>query len=203
MSTKKATTRENLLQAAWKRLERGDPAKLDEVGADVGVSRQAVYLHFGSRGGMLLALVEHIDEKLGLGARLGAALSADDPVDQLEATLALTATYQPEIQGVAMALVRLSAIDEEVRAALEDRMQRRRAGLESIVVRIAKQGRLREEWSSREVVDALWEAGSPSSFQHLVLERGWTPARHKDWLVWLARAFLRKRPNTKGSTRRR
>src|SRR5262245_6047035 len=139
--SKKEKTRESLLEAAWKRLERGDPAKLDEVGADVGVSRQAVYLHFGSRGGMLLALVEHIDQKLGLGERIGAALAKEDPVEQLEATLELTATYQPEIHGVAMALVRLSDTDEDVRAALEDRMQHRRRGLEAIIKRIAAEGR--------------------------------------------------------------
>ena len=194
MSTKREKTREKLLEAAWKRLERGDAAKLDEVGADVGVSRQAVYLHFGSRGGMLLALVEHIDQKLGLSQRIEAALAQDDPVAQLEAVLELTASYQPEIHGVALALMRLSDTDADVRAALEDRMQHRRRGLEVIVKRIAADGRLREEWSTGEVVDALWEAGAPSSFQHLVVERHWKPTRHRDFLVWLARSFMRRRP---------
>jgi AcrR family transcriptional regulator len=193
VSSRKQKTRENLLEAAWKRLERGDPAKLEEVGADVGVSRQAVYLHFGSRGGMLMALVEYIDAKLGLGDKIRAAQHPDDAIAELEATLALAADYQPQIQGVAMALVRLSDTDDDVRAALEDRMQLRRRGFESIVKRIAADGRLRPEWSVGEVVDALWEAGAPSSYQHLVVERGWKPARYREWLVWLARSFLHKR----------
>jgi len=194
MSSRKEKTRESLLEAAWKRLERGDPAKLEEVGADVGVSRQAVYLHFGSRGGMLLALVDYIDRKLGLMERIEAALRPPDPVEQLESVLGLTATYQPEIHGVAMALVRLADTDEDVRRALEDRMELRRKGLESIVRRIAKDGRLVEGWSVGEVVDALWEGGAPSSYQHLVVERGWSPERHRDLLIRLARSFIRARP---------
>ncbi len=193
MSTRKERTREQLLEAAWKRLERGDPAKLEDVGADVGVSRQAVYLHFGSRGGMLLALVSYIDKKLGLGARIGAVLATEDPVEQLEGLIGLSADYQPEIHGVAMAAVRLSAADEDVRAALEDRMQARRNGFRAIVDRVAKSGRLKKDFTRAEVVDALWEAGAPTSYEHLVVERGWKPARYRDWLLWLTRSFLVER----------
>jgi AcrR family transcriptional regulator len=192
VSTKKQATRERLLEAAWKRLERGDPAKLDDVGADVGVSRQAVYLHFGSRGGLLLALVGYMDERLGLGERLAEVMACEEAVQQLEAAQALTADYQPKIHGVAMALLQLSESDEEVRAALEDRMQQRRHSLAVIVDQLASQGRLGPEWSASEMVDALWEAGAPSSYQHLVVERGWKLERFRDWLIWQARSFLRK-----------
>ena len=192
-SSRKERTRERLLEAAWKRLERGDPAKLEEVGADVGVSRQAVYLHFGSRGGLLLALVAFIDEQHGLGERIGAALAHDDPARQLEAVLALSADYQAEIHGVAMALLRLSDADADVRAAFDDRMQVRRHGLRAIVERLAAAGRLKKEWSHDEIVDALWEASAPTSYHHLVVERGWKPARYAEWLVWLARSFTKKR----------
>lgn len=149
-----------------------------------------MYLHFGSRGGMMLALVAHIDEKLGLGERIAAMRKIDDLFGRLDDTLALTASYQEQIHGVAMALVRLAADDAEVRAALEDRMERRREGLAHAVARIARAGRLRKDWAQREVVDALWEASAPTSYQHLVVERGWKPARYRDWLTWLARSFV-------------
>lgn len=193
MSSRAEKTREKLLEAAWKRLERGDATRLEDVAADAGVSRQAVYLHFGSRGGLLLALVAHIDERLGLAERLREALKPEDPALQLEAALALTADYQREIHGVAMALARLSDADEEVRAAFDDRMQARRRGLAAVVKRLAAEGRLAQGWSNTEIVDALWEAGAPSSYQHLVVERGWKPSRYGEWLIWLARTFIRQR----------
>jgi AcrR family transcriptional regulator len=191
MSSKKQKTRESLLDAAWKRLERGDAAKLEDVGADVGVSRQSVYLHFGSRGGMLLALVAHIDETLGLYERLAALRQIDDPIELLKATLDMAASYQPKVQGVAMALMRLAEQDEEVRAAFENRMEERRKGLAATIEQLARAGLLRKEWSKTEMVDLLWEATSPSSFQHLVVELGWKPARYRDWLTWIALSFVR------------
>ncbi|MBC7174445.1 MAG: TetR/AcrR family transcriptional regulator [Polyangiaceae bacterium] len=192
-SSKKQKTRESLLEAAWKRLERGDLAKLEDVAADVGVSRQSVYLHFGSRGGMLLALVEYIDQQTGLQERIRAVQQTDDPIELLKRTLGLMATYQSEIHGVAMALVHLAEHDEDVRAALEDRMQRRRQGLAAIVKRLAAAGFLRKGWSQKEIVDVLWEAGAPSSYQHLVVERGWKPGRYRDWLIWIAMSFVNER----------
>jgi AcrR family transcriptional regulator len=191
-SSRKQKTREGLLEAAWERLERGDAAKLEEVGADVGVSRQTVYLHFGSRGGMLLALVDYIDRKNNLPERVAAFQKERDPLKLLSATLTFTASYGSEIQGVTSALLRLADHDEDVRAALEDRMQRRREGLSFAVSRIAKAGLLRKEWSAKEVVDALWEASAPTSYRHLVVERDWKPTRYCDWLLWLAHSFVRE-----------
>jgi AcrR family transcriptional regulator len=193
MSTKREKTRESLLEAAWKRLERGDEAKLEDVGHDVGVSRQAVYLHFGSRGGLLLALVAYIDDKLGLGEHIRTVQALTDPVAQLEATLRLSATYEPKIHGVAMALFRLAATDADMRAAIDDRMQHRRQGIGQVVKRLSGAGLLREEWSAGEVTDVLWEASTPFSYETLVVERGWKPARFAEWLVWLFRSFLRAR----------
>jgi hypothetical protein len=80
-----------------------------------------------------------------------------------------------------------------MRAAFEDRMQRRRQGIAAIVKRVSSAGLLREEWSAAEVADVLFEASAPSSYQILVVEQGWKPARFGDWLVWQARSFLRKK----------
>lgn len=142
---------------------------------------------------MLLALVAHIDEKLGLGEHIRATQALEDPVEQLHATLRMTASYEPKIHGVAMALFRLGATDADVRAAIDDRMQHRRQGILQIVKRLSSAGLLRAEWSAGEVADALWEASTPFSFETLVVERGWKPARFAEWLVWLSRSFLRVR----------
>lgn len=190
MSTKRENTRKSLLEAAWKRLERGDATKLEDVGHDVGVSRQAVYLHFGSRGGMLLALVAHIDEALGLNERIRAMLAVTDPVEQLHSALKLTADYEPKIHAVAMALSRQAHEDEDLRTAFDDRMKRRRQGLVQIVKRVGSAGLLRKPWTATEVADALWQASTPASYETLVVECGWKPARYGEWLAWLAQSFL-------------
>jgi AcrR family transcriptional regulator len=196
MSTRKDTTRARLLEAAWRRLERGDPARLEDVAADAGVSRQAVYLHFGARSGLLLALVDHIDGRLGLYAQLEKVTAIADPAARLEASIGLTADYQPRIHGVGMAMLRAADTDPEIRAAFEDRMTRRRAELTGILEALRARRRLVAGWSVREIADILWAAGSPSSYEQLVVQRGWKLARYRRWLQSLARSFVTSRPRS-------
>ncbi len=55
-----AETRADILRAAEVRLRDTGPSslRLDDIAADVGISRQAVLHHFGSREGVLRAVVE-------------------------------------------------------------------------------------------------------------------------------------------------
>lgn len=196
MSSKRERTRTAILDAAWKRLSTpGDPTRLEDIAADVGVTRQSVHLHFRTRGALLVALVQHVDESLGLVERIAEIRACADPVESLEKGLSLTATYQAEIHGVAMALATLAASDPDARAAIDDRMTLRREGLVTVLRAVQRSGRLSPDWPLAKVADVLWEAGAPSTYQHLVVERGWSVKDYERWLLYLARTFLR---GTKG-----
>lgn len=191
MSKKRDRTRLAILQAAWDRLAKpNDPARLEDIAADAGVTRQTVYLHFGSRGGLLTALVAHMDELHDLGAQVAEIQAIADPVEALERILGFAASFEPKIHGVAMALTRLAPSDPDAAAALEDRMRLRRAGYAEMLRRIDEAGRLSPAWTARQVADILWETTAPSSFEHLVVERGWSIKTFERWLVHLARSFL-------------
>jgi AcrR family transcriptional regulator len=191
MSSKRERTRLTILRAAWDRLARpGDPAHLEDLAADAGVSRQSVYLHFGSRAGLLIALVEHMDEVLELNARLAELRAITDPVAAFEQTLRLMATFEPRIHGVAMALVRLAPTDPDAAAALEDRLKQRLRGLNEVLRAVEAQGKLSSDWTAKQAADALWQAGHPSSYELLVVERGWSVKAYERWLVHLGRSFL-------------
>lgn len=192
MSTKRQATRDAILDATWQRLERGRDARLEDVAADAGVTRQAVYLHFGSRAGLLLALVDHMDSRLGLYARIEENRAIGDPVARLDAVLSLMADYEPKIHRVAMVLFHAAQTDADVRAAFDDRMSRRRADLARVIKELRARGRLVKTWTSAEIIDLLWQAGAPPSYDLLVVQRGWKPARYKAWLLALARSFVRR-----------
>jgi AcrR family transcriptional regulator len=189
MASRREVTRRRILDAAWARLAAGDPARLEDVAADAGVSRQAVYLHFGSRAGLLLALVDLIDAELGLFPKLEAIRALPSPVEQLHASVRLTAELAPRVHPVAIALSRLSATDPDAREAYDSRMDMRREGLLGLVRAVEAQGGLAEGWTPDEVADALWTAGAPAVWQQLGIERGWTPERFAAWLEHLARSF--------------
>src|SRR5262245_3704568 len=58
-----ADTRERILAATWKLMEKSRDlqVRIADIAAAAGVSRQAVYLHFGNRANLLLAAVQYRD----------------------------------------------------------------------------------------------------------------------------------------------
>ncbi len=69
---------------------------IQTVAQHAAVSRQAVYLHFGDRNGLLLAFIQHLDDTLALGESLAAVFAAATGTELLEA-----AQYDDEALGVA------------------------------------------------------------------------------------------------------
>ena len=59
-------TRRRILDAAWTLLEeRGIGIRIADIADKAGVSRQAVYLHFGDRSKLFVALGDYIDISFG------------------------------------------------------------------------------------------------------------------------------------------
>jgi len=184
-SSSSNATRAAILEAAWRHLENEGTAglRMGTVAREAGFSRQAVYLHFGNRGGLLLALVQYVDTKLRLGDLLGEVGEAHTPSERVERQLAVTAHYAPRIHSVAQIFERDRYTDTDIRQAWEDRMEGRRRGLRSPLEQLGDEGRLRPEWPVERAVDALWAMGLPAVHQALVVERTWSPEDHARLLI--------------------
>lgn len=81
-----AESREEILAVAQAHLERDGPTalRLDAVAQEVGVSRQAVLHHFGSRDGLLRAVVERAWSTLFADLEGLAAAAPDDVAGVIE-----------------------------------------------------------------------------------------------------------------------
>ncbi len=132
-----------------------------------------------------------MDDVLDLRAHIDAIRACTDPVEILERSLKLTVSFEPKIHGIALALARLAPSDPDAAAAFEDRMKLRRAGLVEVLGMIEDQGKLRAGWTVRQIADVLWEASAPSSYEHLVVERGWSAKTFERWLIHLSHSFLK------------
>ena len=66
MSSTETDTRERILKETWHLMEkrRGQGVRIEDVAQAAGVSRQAVYLHFGSRAELLIATTHYLDATL-------------------------------------------------------------------------------------------------------------------------------------------
>src|ERR671926_1139501 len=108
-------TRTALLAAARAELEeRGFPhLTMAAVAERAGVTRRAVYLHFGSRSELVGALFDYVAETEGLQASLQQVRTAPDAVTALDAWARHEATYHARILGIARALEHVGRDDPD------------------------------------------------------------------------------------------
>ena len=170
----------------------GQGVRMSDVAGAAGVSRQAVYDHFGSRADLMVATVRHGDEVLGLDERLRRYRAATGGTERLGAFVEFWGNYVPEIHGIAMALLAARETDEAVAAAWDDRMGVVYEACRDIAERLHRDGTLASGWSLEEAADVLWTMLSIRSWESLVLERGWPVRRYVGRMQELTkRAFVR------------
>ena len=164
-----------------------------DVAGAAGVSRQAVYDHFGSRAELMVATARYGDEVRGLEGRLGRYRAATRGVDRLGAFIEFWGNYIPEMYGIARAMLAARETDEAVAAAWDDRMAVVQEACRDIVGRLRRDGMLAPGWSKEEAGDLLWAMLSIGNWENLTLERGWSVDQYVEKMQALAkRAFVKE-----------
>jgi len=177
MSTRKAETRVRLLEAARKLLlSRGfHGVGLEEIAAEAGVSRQAVYKsHFASKAELLLALVRYLHVADDLDALIEPVYAAPSGPAMLEAAIRAIVTIEGRLHDVALVLSAAASSDEGAAAAWHDRTEAKRGGLRDALQRVAAERRLRTSWTVDQAVDVVAVLVSVEAYEQLVVERGWS-----------------------------
>jgi AcrR family transcriptional regulator len=171
--------------------EGGAKLKLSEVADRAGVSRQAVYLHFRDRAGLLVALVQHMDKSLALSESLSHVFRAQSGAEVIARTMALHRDFSAAIDPVALILEAAQYEDEALGAAWRDRMQFRRQVHRKIVQRIAELGELADTWTNDTAADLFYAVTLPGPWRELTRELGWTGSQYVDAMTtMLSRALL-------------
>jgi len=152
----------------------GQGVRMRDVAEEAGVSRQAVYDHFGSRAELMVATARYGDEVRGLEERLVGYRAASGGVERLEAFVEFWGNYIPEIYGIARAMLAARETDEAVAAAWDDRMRVVQEACRDIVGRLQHDGMLAPGWSQVEASEMLWSLLSIGNWENLTLERGWS-----------------------------
>lgn len=174
-------TRRRILGAAWELLEEpGSAVTLADAANRAGVSRQAVYLHFGDRSGLLVALVDHIDESLGRDELRKYVHGAATGVASLRAWIETMSWYTAKIDRVTQVLESGQYQDAALADAWRDRMNGRRDHVRRIVERIGAEGLLAAGWTVETTVDMIYVVTMPGPWRELTRELGWTPEEYAE-----------------------
>ncbi|CAN5656244.1 hypothetical protein BH24ACT4_BH24ACT4_16240 [soil metagenome] len=139
---------------------------------------------------MLLALVVHMDEALGLGESLAHVFAAPTAEEALARAVAVHSTFNPGIDAVAQVLEGASPADEPLATAWRDRMAFRRQVHRDIVQRLADEGRLAEGWTVDAAADLFHTVTLPASWRELTREWGWSADDYVEEMTRLLRRAL-------------
>jgi len=185
-------TRRRILGAALDLITRrgGADVTLADVARAARVSRQALYLHFADRAALFVALVRHADERRGLPAAIQRVADAPTGVAAVREMVALQARMNPKIWPLARLLDAVRRQDEAAERSWQDRLQSRLTGCRSIVGRLAREGTLRRGLRPAVAADLLWALTSLRTWEDLVLQRRWSPARYQQHLYDVLLAML-------------
>ena len=189
MSSSDFDTRTKILMATWELMEKsgGKNVHMSHIAKAVGISRQAVYLHFASRNELMIATMEYVDEVKGLNERLEQLHAVSDSVELLQKSIAVWGNYIPEIYGLAKGLLSTKDTDEAAAAAWNNSMQCLADACRVAIQALHDEQRLAWSGSIDEGVQMLFAMLSIQTWEQLTIEFGWPQATYLDHIMKVAR----------------
>ena len=186
-----AQTKIRILETTWKVLEtRIDKNRMSDIAKAVGISRQALYLHYPTRAELLIATTKHIDTVKKVDQRLELSRAAGSGLERLHFFIKAWGGYIPEIHGMSVALRNMRKNDKAAAEAWDDRMQAVRHGCQAAVRALAKDGKLRSDLTEQVATDILWTLLTVENWEKLVLDCAWSQSTYEDKMIELAETAL-------------
>jgi AcrR family transcriptional regulator len=159
-----AATRELLVRDGYR------STSLDEVARAADVARATVYYQFGSKAGLVEALVGDIERRAGQTAVVDAVELAD-PVEALRQAFLMGCRFWGVEHAVVRRLTGLAAVDDEIKAVLAQIEAHRLPLLTGLVQRLEAEGRLSPALPASRALDILWMLSSFEAFDRLSVDR--------------------------------
>jgi AcrR family transcriptional regulator len=192
-------TRGDILRAARRLFaEHGYAAtSITDIAEEAGVAIQTIYARLGSKRGMLLALIDLIDEEAGVGPLAQEVTCAANPLATLRAGVRLTRSFQERCGDVIEALFTAAGAEPELADAVAEGQRRHREGARITIDRMQELRGLRNDVSPERAQALFALSTNHEAWRELITgyQLDWDTA--EDWLVdALSRALL-ARPRQK------
>ncbi len=172
--------------------QQGQSVKMSEIAKGAGISRQALYLHFGSRTDLLVATVDYINEVKELDQLLKQFETARSGSDKLDICVTIFAQYIPEIYGVAKVLISTRDTDKAAATAWNDGcMNDFKYICFEIIKDLDTEGTLAKEWSTNTAGEMLFSILSVQNWEQLIVYSGWSKEEYiQNTTSLLRRTFI-------------
>ena len=156
---------------------------IQQVADEAGVAVQTVYSSVGSKGALVLALNDLIDDEAGVAEAAAAVASASDPAEMIAAGVRLTRQLNERCGDLLGVLLSAQAAEPDVAAAVADGMRRHRAGLAELCAGLGARNVLAPGMTVESATETLVLMTAPSSWRELTEEAGWSFDEAEAFLV--------------------
>jgi AcrR family transcriptional regulator len=183
---------DRVLEAAERLIKDGTfhAATMDELATAAGVSRATVFNRFGSKLGVLETLFRRGMEGPEMAA-IWEALELEDPVAALDAVVDAGCTIWEAYGFVHLHLQSVAVLEPKAASLVDEQREVQSAGLQRLIRRLAKAGRLRPGLSEARATATLHMVTSLESFLWLRQSYGMSLRQTRETLAELARTLLR------------
>lgn len=191
-----ALTRATILEAARRLFARQGFAgtAVRPIAEEAGVAVQTLYSTFGSKQGVLLALVDTIRDATAAPDLWDAIERADDPEEMVRRAAGLRRVILERCGDIVATFREGAASDAEVAAAYDEGQRRSREGITRLCKRLRQLGALRAGLTVPRSVDQVAALFSAELYEELTGPRsGWSPADYEQWLSERLRDALLRR----------
>lgn len=177
-----AQTRERILQAARQLFETEGFAgtKITAIAAQADVSVQTVYSAFGSKAGLVRALVEQMEESASAAQWRDRIATESQPEKILEAfaqwTCAFFLASKPVLSAAQGAATELADLTDQGN-------RHRRQALRSLIDRLDTMSAVRPDLPPEKAVDRAWLVTGVDTFLDATDACGWSPQTYTSWLT--------------------
>jgi AcrR family transcriptional regulator len=153
------------------------------IASRAGVSDRMIYLAFGSKRGILYALLEHMAPVPRAAFEADLTAAAADSHRQLELAVDFIIDYYAGATPLLSILRAAAAAEPDIQGFMDQGEAFRRAAQEPLIRHWSQRGSLAPGRTIVEAADILWTLTSPDFYLKLTSIPGWPQDRCRDYLV--------------------
>ncbi|MEA2575905.1 MAG: hypothetical protein QOH93_3203 [Chloroflexia bacterium] len=168
-------TRRRIIKAARDLIEDAGYSNisLDRIADAAQVSRQTIYVQFGSKLGVLTAIVDEI-ENSGLQELYASLREMTDPVALLRKVIPQDVEFMHKNARIFRVFRAQAVTDADFRAVLDERMAGRFGSMHRLVKWLHREGKLAPGWTVEEATQWLFTTTGFHTYNEMVNQHGWT-----------------------------